>query len=135
LRLIDMGVEPYLVSSTLAGSMAQRLVRKICPKCKTERATSVEKLPRDFPRKGKLSFHVGQGCPHCRNTGYRGRMGLFELLAMNDDLAQKIIQRAPIPKLIAAGRCTGLRLLREDGWVKVQQGLTTIEEVLTCTAV
>ncbi len=135
LRLIDMGVEPYLVSSTLIGSMAQRLVRRVCPKCKTEVAPVREKLPRDFQLAEGAMLTRGAGCPNCRNTGFRGRTGLYELLLMNDRIAQMIIERAPLHEIISAGRDNGLRLLREDGWSKVRRGMTTVEEVLTCTAV
>jgi type II secretory ATPase GspE/PulE/Tfp pilus assembly ATPase PilB-like protein len=134
MRLIDMGVEPYLISSTLIGSMAQRLVRKICPKCKTATPARSQKLPRDFTMGPDESLYHGVGCPHCRNNGYRGRMGIYELLVMNDDSGEKIIQRATVPSIIEAGRATGLRLLREDGWIKVREGKTTVEEVLKCTA-
>jgi type II secretion system protein E len=135
MRLIDMGVEPYLVSSTLIGSMAQRLVRKICPKCKTEFRLAREKLPRDFQLADNEPLYYGQGCPACRNIGYRGRSGLYELLVMSDEISAKIMDRAPSPEIVAAGRRHGLRLLREDGWLKVRRGITTIEEVLKCTAV
>ncbi len=135
LRLIDMGVEPYLVSSTLIGSMAQRLVRRICPKCKAEYAPVREKLPRDFELADGMMLTRGAGCPNCRNTGFRGRIGLYELLLMNDRIAQMIIDRAPLHEIIANGKQNGLRLLREDGWRKVRRGMTTVEEVLTCTAI
>jgi len=135
LRLIDMGVEPYLVSSTLIGSMAQRLVRKICSKCKTEYAPTREKLPRDFVLAEGASLYRGAGCPNCRNTGFRGRTGLYELMITNDQISQMIIDRAPLHEIIATARKSGLRLLREDGWDKVRRGMTTVEEVLTCTAV
>lgn len=135
LRLIDMGVEPYLVSSTLIGSMAQRLVRKICSKCKTPFAPVREKLPKDFVPGDLPELWSGVGCPNCRGIGYRGRCGLYELLVMNDELGSMIIDRAPLHAIIAAGRKNGLRLLREDGWIKVRKGITTIEEVLNCTAV
>lgn len=134
LRLIDMGVEPYLVSSTLIGSMAQRLVRKICSKCKTKGGVDHDKVPPDFQRKEGEVFWHGAGCEHCRKTGYRGRSGLYELLLMSDEIAEKIVHNAAIPQIIAAGRTTGLRLLREDGWAKVRAGITTVDEVLTCTA-
>jgi type II secretion system protein E len=135
MRLIDMGVEPYLVSSTLIGCMAQRLVRKICPKCKTEFRPAREKLPRDFQLSAEEPLFYGQGCAHCRNIGYRGRSGLYELLVMSDDISARIMERAPAPAIVAAARPQGLRLLREDGWLKVRRGTTTIEEVLKCTAV
>ena len=135
MRMIDMGVEPYLVSSTLIGSMAQRLVRKICPKCKTEFRPTREKLPRDLQLGADEPLFYGQGCPACRNVGYRGRSGLYELLSMGDEISAKIMERAPAPEIVAAGRQHGLRLLREDGWIKVRRGVTTIEEVLKCTAI
>lgn len=135
MRLIDMGVEPYLVSSTLIGSMAQRLVRKICSKCKTEFVPTRDKLPRDFQLPADHALYYGQGCPNCRNLGYRGRAGLYELLVMSDEIAAKIMDRAPAPEIVTSARAHGLRLLREDGWMKVRRGTTTIEEVLKCTAV
>jgi general secretion pathway protein E len=135
MRLIDMGVEPYLVSSTLIGSMAQRLVRKICSKCKTEFTPTLDKLPRDFNFPAGQALFYGQGCPNCRNLGYRGRAGLYELLVMSDEISAKIMDRAPAPEIVASARNHGLRLLREDGWQKVRRGVTTIEEVLKCTAV
>jgi general secretion pathway protein E/type IV pilus assembly protein PilB len=135
LRLIDMGVEPYLVSSTLIGSMAQRLVRKICSKCKAEYAPAREKLPRDFNLAADAPLYRGAGCPNCRNTGFRGRTGLYELLVTNDRISQMIIDRAPLHEIVGTARQNGLRLLREDGWDKVRRGMTTVEEVLTCTAV
>jgi general secretion pathway protein E/type IV pilus assembly protein PilB len=134
MRLIDMGVEPYLVSSTLIGSMAQRLVRKVCPKCKVPCQPDPAHLPRDFRPQPEDTLFRGEGCPHCRQTGYRGRLGLFELLTMTEVVSEKIMARAPLPEIIAAGRDAGLRLLREDGWLKVRRGVTTPEEVVTCTA-
>ena len=135
MRLIDMGVEPYLVSSTLIGSMAQRLVRKICPKCKAEYEPDWAKLPQDFEFDRKKKLHRGVGCPNCRNTGYRGRMGLFELMVMTDAISEKVMVRAPSPEIVARARQSGLRLLRDDGWIKVRRGITTPDEVLTCTAI
>jgi general secretion pathway protein E/type IV pilus assembly protein PilB len=133
MRLIDMGVEPFLVSSTLIGAMAQRLVRKVCPKCKEE--YTPEKLPKDYPREVGDKFYRGVGCQWCRNTGYRGRSGVYELMVMNDEIGAKVMERAPSPEVIAASRKAGTRLLREDGWLKVKRGATTIDEVLMCTAV
>lgn len=134
-RLIEMGVEPFLVSSTLVGAMAQRLVRKICSKCKAEYEPDREKLPKDFTLDPGVKLIHGTGCPNCRNTGYRGRSGLYELMVMSDDIAHKIMERAPSPQLVAVARQSGLRLLREDGWVKVRAGVTTVDEVVMCTAV
>jgi len=133
MRLIDMGVEPFLVSSTLIGAMAQRLVRKVCPKCKEE--YKPEKLPKDYPRETTDKFYRGVGCQWCRNTGYRGRSGVYELMVMNDEIGAKVMERAPSPEVIAASRKAGTRMLREDGWLKVKRGATSIDEVLMCTAV
>ncbi len=134
MRLIEMGVEPFLVSSTMIGAMAQRLVRRICPKCKEEYEPDPATLPRDLILEPGAKLARGKGCPHCRNTGFRGRSGLYELMVMTDVIAEKIIDRAPSPKIVAAARPSGLRLLREDGWIKVRQGLTTPDEVVQCTA-
>jgi general secretion pathway protein E len=134
-RLIDMGVEPFLVSSSLIGSMAQRLVRRICPKCKTEYRPENEKLPRDLALQAGEALYRGEGCEHCRKTGFRGRTGLYELLTMDDAISERIMARAPSPDIVAAARNNGLRLLRDDGWVKVRRGITTVDEVLKCTAV
>jgi type II secretion system protein E len=135
MRLIDMGVEPYLVSSTLVGSMAQRLVRKICPKCKVEYQPDRAKFPRDFELAPDAVLWRGEGCPNCRNIGYRGRSGLYELMVVNEEIAAKVMESAISLEIVNTARRCGLRLLREDGWAKVRQGITTPEEVLTCTAV
>jgi general secretion pathway protein E len=135
MRLIDMGVEPYLVSSTLIGSMAQRLVRKSCPKCKTPYVPDPAEAPPDLNLQPGEQVFRSTGCEHCRKTGYRGRLGLYELLVVDDAVSRKIMERAPSPDIVATARASGLRLLREDGWTKVRQGLTSIGEVLKCTAV
>jgi general secretion pathway protein E/type IV pilus assembly protein PilB len=133
-RLIDMGIEPYLVSSTLIGAMAQRLVRKICPHCKTASPPS-SSCPADFAAAPGERIHHGTGCASCRQTGYRGRTGLYELMVVKEAISDKIMDRAPVSELIRVARACGLRLLREDGWLKVRRGITTPEEVITCTAV
>ena len=134
MRLIEMGVEPFLVSSTMIGAMAQRLVRRVCPKCREDYLPEAADIPADLHLEPGILLARGRGCPHCRNTGYRGRTGLYELMVMNDDIAAKIIDRAPSPQIVAAGRASGLRLLREDGWIKVRNGMTTPDEVVFCTA-
>jgi type II secretory ATPase GspE/PulE/Tfp pilus assembly ATPase PilB-like protein len=134
MRLIEMGVEPFLVCSTLIGSMAQRLVRKVCPKCRTEYKPERAKLPKDLKLDADAKLFHGPGCPHCRNTGFRGRSGLYELMLMTQGVSDKVMRRAPSPEVIAVAREAGLRLLREDGWVKVRQGITTPDEVVMCTA-
>jgi len=134
MRLIDMGVEPYLVSSTLIGAMAQRLVRRVCVHCQQRYDPDPAALPQDLKLDPGEQLTRGVGCPRCRNTGYRGRTGLYELMVMTEAIAEKIIERVATPKLVATARRSGLRLLREDGWNKVRQGETTPDEVVLCTA-
>jgi len=133
-RLIDMGVEPFLVSSTLSGVMAQRLVRVICPSCKKEVNLKKAGLPKNlkWPKGGKA--YNGVGCRACRNSGYRGRTGLYELLMMNEELGERIIERVAASELVRIGRANGMRMLSEDGWVKVRGGITTPDEVMRVTA-
>ena len=133
-RLIDMGVEPFLVSSTLSGVMAQRLVRVICPSCKKEVNLKKAGLPKNlkWPKGGKV--YNGVGCRACRNSGYRGRTGLYELLMMNEELGEQIIERVAASELVRIGRANGMRMLSEDGWVKVREGITTPDEVMRVTA-
>lgn len=135
MRLIDMGVEPYLVSSTLIGSMAQRLVRKNCPKCKVEYRPEPKEVPPDLGLLPGEVLYRGAGCEYCRKKGFRGRSGLYELMVMDESISDKIMERAPSPEIVAAARKVGLRLLREDGWAKVRQGITTVDEVVKCTAI
>lgn len=134
IRLMDMGVEPFLVSSTVIGAMAQRLVRRVCSQCQQRYTPDRAELPRDLKLNAEEQLARGAGCPRCRNTGFRGRTGLYELMVMNEAIAEKIVERAPTQKLVATARQAGLRLLREDGWIKVRQGVTTPEEVVLCTA-
>ena len=133
-RLIDMGVEPFLVSSTLSGVMAQRLVRVICPSCKKEVNLKKAGLPKNlkWPKGGKV--YKGVGCRACRNGGYRGRTGLYELLMMNEELGEQIIERVPASALVRTGQANGMRMLSEDGWLKVRKGITTPDEVMRVTA-
>jgi general secretion pathway protein E/type IV pilus assembly protein PilB len=134
-RLLDMGVEPFLVTSTLAGAMAQRLVRTICPHCKEEYVPDREQFPADFHLEPGMKLWRGVGCRKCRDTGYRGRSGLFELLVADDAVREKIMERRPAGEMVAVAKKAGLRLLREDGWVKVRAGITTPEEVMRSTKV
>jgi general secretion pathway protein E/type IV pilus assembly protein PilB len=131
-RLLDMGVEPFLVASSVEAVLAQRLVRKICTDCKEAYKPDPNKLPADF---NYLSGDLwrGKGCRRCNNTGYRGRLGIFELLVLNDEIRELIMKRSGSGSIIAAGRKNGLVLLREDGWNKVRQGITTPAEVTRVT--
>jgi len=132
-RLLDMGVEPYLVASTLEAAMAQRLVRTICPDCKEAYQPDRSKLPEDLQLDDGEVLYRGRGCRKCRGTGYRGRTGLFELLTFDETLRGKIMSRCTVGEMVEAARSSGLRLLREDGWMKVRAGITTPQEVLRST--
>ncbi len=132
-RLLDMGVEPFLVTSTLEGAMAQRLVRTICTNCKEEYRPDPEKLPADLKFQPGEVFYRGAGCKKCHNTGYYGRAGLFELMLATEPVREKIMARVASSHILNAAREGGLRLLREDGWIKVRAGITTPEEVMRCT--
>ena len=130
-RLLDLGVEPYLVSSSVVGVMAQRLVRRICEKCKTPRPDLRNKLLElgDLPANESTPW-VGEGCKECRNTGYRGRVGIFELMEINDPVRDLIQNRSSASAIRSVACQHGMRLLRQDGLNKVLSGQTTIEEVV-----
>jgi general secretion pathway protein E/type IV pilus assembly protein PilB len=134
-RLLDMGVEPFLVTSTLEAAMAQRLIRTICQDCKEPYEPDPENLPADLKLKRGDVLYRGVGCRKCRGTGYRGRTGIFELMVANDPIRERIMARAPANEISHAARASGLRLLREDGWQKVRAGKTTPEEVMRSTKV
>jgi type IV pilus assembly protein PilB len=133
-RLLDIGVEPYLISSSLIGVLAQRLVRTICPQCKIPSPPDPELLREvgDLVNSLKESpaFFRGKGCPFCKGSGYRGRIGIFELLLVNDRIRRLISEKASMERIREVARETaGLRSFREDGLLKVLRGITTREEV------
>src|SRR5438552_3703365 len=137
-RLIDMGIEPFLVASSVEAVMAQRLVRTICAHCKTEQKVERDYLrrigfPADEIETAKL-WH-GLGCEECRQFGYQGRMGIYELLILNEGLRPLILNRAPASTIAQRAMEGGMRTLRTDGWNKVREGKTTIEEVLRVTQI
>ena len=132
-RLLDMGVEPFLVSSSIEGILAQRLVRKICPHCREGYTPDRGALPADFEFKPGTQLFKGRGCRECRHIGYRGRVGIYELLQMNDEIRELVVQRSSAGVIQKTALRSGLRLLREDGWNKVRAGITTPEEVLRVT--
>ncbi len=134
-RLIDMGVEPFLVSSTVEAVMAQRLVRTLCERCKEPYRPDPEELPDDFPKERLRDCVVYRpvGCKACRNVGYKGRVGLFELLVSTRRIRQLAHDRASSWAIQQAAVEEGMRLLRQDGWEKVLAGRTTIEEVVRVT--
>ena len=133
-----MGIEPFLVASSVEAVMAQRLVRTICPHCKAE--TKVERsylrrigFPADEIETAK--FWHGAGCEDCRQLGYQGRMGIYELLLLNESLRPLILNRQPASTIAQKAIDGGMRTLRTDGWNKVRAGSTTIEEVLRVTQI
>ncbi len=126
-RLTDMGVENYLITSSLVAVLAQRLVRVICPRCKTEAA------PRLTPDGRMISTHRGAGCESCFGTGYTGRVGIFELMELDDEIRKLIMKNADAAEITNVARRNGMRNLREDGWLKVEAGCTTADEVMRVT--
>jgi type II secretion system protein E len=137
-RLIDMGIEPFLVASSVEAIMAQRLVRTICKHCKTEQHVERDYLKRiGFPEDeiDTAHFWKGAGCEECRQFGYQGRKGIYELLIVNESLRPLILNRAAATTIAAKAIENGMRTLRTDGWNKVKNGETTIEEVLRVTQI
>ncbi len=132
-RLVDLGLETFLITATLEGIIAQRLVRKICVECKKEYEPTEDMLmelgltPDDV---GGKKFFYGKGCEHCNSTGYRGRLGIYEIMTLNDELRDLIMNRASTGVLRAAARENGMTLLRENGLEAIYKGITTIEEVV-----
>ncbi len=133
IRLTDMGIEPFLISATVVGILAQRLGRRICTNCK-----EFYEVPQiDLRRFGfkvtdptqMIQLARGKGCDQCRQTGYRGRIGFYELLQMNAEIAEMVVRRAPLGDLKEAAKANGMTELREDGLQKVLDGVTTPEEV------
>ncbi len=133
-RLVDMGVEPFLISSATAGVIAQRLVRKICSNCKVE-VEVPESITNQFSTlKGKKhTFYHGEGCKTCRGTGYKGRTAIFELLTLTDEMRNMIVNKEQTNKIKEAAIAAGMKTLREDGLQKVIAGITTIDEVMRVT--
>ncbi len=136
MRLADMGVEPFLISSTLEGIMAQRLVRTLCKHCRVAYMPSEEEVPADFPLGDYTAgqpIYRANGCRQCRNTGYSGRLGIYELLVSNDEIKVLASERRGTNEIRKAAIASGMRTLRQDGWLKVARGVTSIEEVLRVT--
>jgi len=135
-RLVDMGVEDYLLGSSLIGVLAQRLVRVICPECKSpDVAPTASLMDAGFSvgDDARIELYRGAGCPNCEHTGYKGRAGIFELLEINDSLRRLILTNPDSNVLKAEAVRNGMRTLKDDGWSKVLSGLTTADEVLRVT--
>ena len=137
-RLIDMGVKPFLVASSIQAAMAQRLVRTICPQCKTPTEYSVKELgalglkPEDVRN---VTLYRGEGCTYCHGSGFRGRTGIFELMEMDNTLREMAFRKEPHGNLRRQARMSGMVTLQEDGIRKILAGVTTADEVLRITAV
>ncbi len=133
-RLVDLRVEPYLTAATLEGVLAQRLVRKICPECRERYKPDpgAVALLAQQPV-GNVTLERGRGCAVCRYTGYRGRTGLFELLLVTDEIKQALLKSPNGGALREIAQSQGMTTLRQDGWRKVQAGITTVEEVIRVT--
>jgi len=135
-RLLDMGIEDYLLVSTLLGVLGQRLVRVICKDCKQSYLPDVGfhkhiyKLVED---PNDALFYRGTGCKTCSQSGYRGRQGIYELFVFDDEIRQLVMQKPDVTKLRALARKKGMRLMREDGWDKVLSGITSVEELFRVT--
>ena len=130
-RLLDLGIPEYLVAATVEGVLAQRLVRRVCNDCREEYRPNLEQaaLLAGRPMR-RLTLWRGAGCAQCRGTGFRGRVGIYELLLLTDDVKDAVARRAPRAELRALAERAGMRPLRVDGWAKVESGVTTIAEVL-----
>jgi type IV pilus assembly protein PilB len=132
-RLIDMGVEPFLISSSVIGVLAQRLARAICSRCKVAYSPPPEALGRlgaDVRLDSDVTFYRGQGCESCRGTGYRGRIGIFELMIISDTIRDMFVHSASSTEIKAQAIREGMRTLRDDGLEKVMSGVSTIDEIL-----
>jgi len=132
-RLVDMGVEPFLITSTVRAVLAQRLVRKICAKCKKEYTPPEKELldlgvPKEDIKNAR--FYKGEGCSECNNSGYKGRTGLYELLIINDRIRELVIKHASLAAIREEAQKAGMAMLRQNGLKKALDGITTIEEVL-----
>ncbi|HYX26446.1 MAG TPA: ATPase, T2SS/T4P/T4SS family [Thermoanaerobaculia bacterium] len=135
-RLADLGIERFLISSTLIGAMAQRLVRKICPHCATERfleADEVATLRLAVPAGKRVKVKEGEGCFECRNTGYLGRTGIFEMMPLDDGIKNLIVSGADAPEIKREAAKNGMRTLRQSALRKLAEGITTFEEVVRVT--
>ena len=131
-RLLDMGVEPFLISSSVRGFLAQRLVRRLCEQCKKPSLLEDVYLAEiGFPPEWRAGIHEAVGCRACRDTGYRGRMSILEICLIDPAMSELITTHASYAQLKKQALSNGMRTLRDYGWSKVASGETTIEEVLS----
>ncbi|MEC9009102.1 MAG: ATPase, T2SS/T4P/T4SS family, partial [Planctomycetota bacterium] len=132
-RLIDMGVEPFLASSTVEGVMAQRLVRRLCEECREPYTPEESEMPADFPRPLPEVLYRPVGCRPCRETGFSGRTGIFELLRTDEGVRELCVERASSNRIRKHGLENGMTTLRQSGWEKVAAGITDVEEIARIT--
>ncbi|MED5446777.1 MAG: ATPase, T2SS/T4P/T4SS family, partial [Planctomycetota bacterium] len=132
-RLIDMGVEPFLASSTVEGVMAQRLVRRLCEECREPYKPEESEMPADFPRPLPEVLYRPVGCRTCRETGFSGRTGIFELLRTDEGVRELCVERASSNRIRKHGLENGMTTLRQSGWEKVAAGITDVEEIARIT--
>ncbi|HCK55691.1 MAG TPA: general secretion pathway protein GspE [Planctomycetaceae bacterium] len=132
-RLIDMGVEPFLASSTVEGVMAQRLVRRLCEECREPYTPEESEMPADFPRPLPEVLYRPVGCRACRETGFAGRTGIFELLRTDEGVRELCVERASSSRIRKHGLENGMTTLRQSGWEKVAAGITDVEEISRIT--
>lgn len=132
-RLLDMGIEPYLVTSSVEALIAQRLVRTICRNCIEPYEAPMAELIKIGKGDSHHTLHRGRGCDQCKRTGYKGRTAIYEVLLMDDAIRSLVLEHAPATSVAEAACQRGMRTLREDGWLKVVQGITTIDEVVRVT--
>jgi type IV pilus assembly protein PilB len=130
---MDMGVEPYLLVSTLRGIVAQRLVRSICPHCREEYTPDSTECELAGVEPGTKLIR-GAGCRECRNTGYRGRVAIFEVMGVNEEIRKALVSRASLDEIRRAALAMGMVTLREAGIKKVIEGVTTVSEIIRVTA-
>jgi type II secretory ATPase GspE/PulE/Tfp pilus assembly ATPase PilB-like protein len=132
-RLLDMGIEPFIINSSLIGVVGQRLIRKICPACKEE-TTVTDKIFEEIGITGPVKVYRGKGCTKCRHTGYYDREGLFELVVISEAIQKLTVQKATESEIREQALKEGYRTMRQEGLVKVTEGITTIEEVIRVTS-
>jgi len=137
IRLLDLGLQPFLIASTLLGCLAQRLVKTICPHCKESFTIDSEKLLKlGFPvsKTGSIKLYRGKGCRECRKTGYKGRCGIFEIFPLSSRLQKMVAEQTDVNEMKQVAIREGMTTLREDAWTKVRAGITTYQEAMRVTA-
>ena len=131
-RLTDMGVEPFLIASAVAGVMGQRLTRRLCPKCMRQAPLDMKYYDLSYPPESQSVFEP-VGCEFCSKTGYKGRRAIFEVLEVDEDIESAVIKRQNATQIRDISLSKGMKTLREDGWHKVFKGVTSVKEIMRVT--